>query len=117
MEDTTIYHYASCSKSRETLGLLKAHTDEVQIIEYLKTPPTAAELEKLVSMLGIRPVELIRRGEPVFKEHFSGKNLTDREAIQAMVDFPILIERPIVVRGEKAVIGRPPANVELLFGA
>jgi arsenate reductase len=115
MEEATIYHYASCGKSRETLGLLNALTNQVRIIEYLKTPPTAVELEKLIAMLGIPAMDLIRKGEPVFKENFKNQVLTDAQAIEAMVDYPILIERPIVVRGNKAVIGRPPKNVELLF--
>jgi arsenate reductase (glutaredoxin) len=111
----TIYHNPKCSKSRETLALLRAHRVEPRIIEYLKTPPTAAELKSVVAKLGIRPEELVRKGEPVYKSKYAGCSLSDAEWIEAMVKNPILIERPIVVAGRKAAIGRPPDSVLALI--
>lgn len=106
-----IYHNPRCRKSRETLGIINEKGEQVEIIEYLTTPPSKEELADIVSMLGIKPVELIRRGEEIFKTHFKGKDLTDDQWIEAMVEHPKLIERPIVVKGKKAVIGRPPEKV------
>jgi arsenate reductase len=111
----TIYHNPKCSKSRETLALLRAHRVEPRIIEYLKTPPTAAELKSIVAKLGIRPEQLVRKGEPVYKSKYAGRSLSDAEWIEAMVKNPILIERPIVVAGRKAAIGRPPDSVLALI--
>lgn len=111
----TIYHNPRCSKSREALALLQQHGVEPRIIEYLKTPPTAAELEALLRALGMKPADLVRTGEEVFKAEFKQRDLSDAEWIEALVEHPILIERPIVVRGAKAVVGRPPEKVlELL---
>ena len=107
----TIYHNAKCSKSRETLSLINEHNVEVSVIEYLKNIPTESELKDLIKKLGVQPFEIIRKGESIFKEKFKGKTLTDQEWIAAMVEYPKLIERPILVKGEKAVIGRPPENV------
>ena len=115
MASLTIYHNPKCSKSRETLTLLRAHRVEPRIIEYLKTPPTAAELKSVVAKLGIRPEELVRKGEPVYKSKYAGRSLSDAEWIEAMVKDPILIERPIVVAGRKAAIGRPPDSVLALI--
>ena len=111
MTSLTIYHNPKCSKSRETLALLRAHRVEPRIIEYLKTPPTAAELKSIVAKLGIRPEQLVRKGEPVYKSNYAGRTLSDAEWIEAMVKDPILIERPIVVAGRKAALGRPPESV------
>ena len=111
MATLTIYHNPKCSKSRETLALLRAHGVKPRIIEYLKTPPTAVELKSIVAKLGIRPEELVRKGEQIFKSKYAGRNLTDAEWIEALVTDPILIERPIVVAGRRAAIGRPPERV------
>jgi arsenate reductase (glutaredoxin) len=116
MADYTIFHNPRCSKSRETLALLESHGVQPKIVEYLKTPPTAAELTAIVRKLGIKPEALVRKGEDVYKSRYAGKTLTDAQWIAAMVEDPVLIERPIVVRGAKAVIGRPPANVAQLLG-
>jgi len=108
---TTIYHNPRCSKSREALGIIEQHVSEVKIIKYLDTSFTIEKLTALINKLGIKPVDLIRTGESVWKEQYKGKILNDDELIQAMVNHPKLIERPIVVNGKKAVIGRPPSQV------
>lgn len=105
-----IYHNPRCSKSRETLELLRKNGVEPEIIEYLINVPSEAELTELVHMLGIRPEELVRKGEQEYKDFFRGRHLTEAQWITAMVQYPKLIERPIVVQNKKAVLGRPPAN-------
>lgn len=108
----TIYHNARCSKSRQTLALLEENGVEIEIVEYLKTPPDAATISSLLQKLGLSPRELMRKGESVYKElELKNPDLSDDDLIAAMVEHPILIERPIVVIGEKAVLGRPPENV------
>jgi len=106
-----IYHNPRCAKSRQTLALLQENGVEPEIVLYLKTTPTVEALKSLVSKLGIRPLQLIRKGEPAWKENFKEKDLSDDEILSAMVAYPKLIERPIVVKGQKAVLGRPPENV------
>ena len=113
----TIYHNPKCSKSRETLELLRGRGIEPRIVEYLKTPPTAAELAAIVRRLGIRPEALVRKGEETYKARYAGKSLTDSEWIEALVRDPILIERPIVVAGDRAAIGRPPQSVLAILDA
>lgn len=108
----TIYHNPRCRKSRETLALINDANKEVEIIEYLKEPPSTGELKKLLAKLNKSPEEILRKGETIFKEKFKGLKLTDEEWIEVMVENPKLIERPIVVRGNKALIGRPPENVQ-----
>jgi arsenate reductase (glutaredoxin) len=114
-ETLTIYHNPACTKSRETLALLRSRGHEPRVVEYLKTPPSEAELSAIVRKLGIKPLELVRRNEQVFKDEYAGKMLADKEWIKAMVANPILIQRPIVVRGEEAAIGRPPQDIERLL--
>jgi arsenate reductase (glutaredoxin) len=110
-----IYHNPRCSKSRQTLEIIRKAGVEPEIIEYLSDIPSEKELAALVKMLGISPQELIRKGEDDYKERLKGKELTDAEWISAMVAYPKLIERPIVVKNGKAVLGRPPEKVlELL---
>lgn len=111
MKDVTIYHNPRCGKSRATLALLQEHGIEPRIVEYLKTPPSASELKRLVDYLQIEPEQLVRKGEDIYKTELAGKTLTDAQWIDAMVKHPILIERPIVVVGKRAVLGRPPENV------
>jgi arsenate reductase len=108
----TIYHNPRCRKSRETLQLIEDSGELVEVIEYLKEVPSKKDLTKIIEYLGIKPVELIRKGEADYKVHFKGKDLTDEEWIDAMLEYPKLIERPIVVREYEAVIGRPPENVK-----
>ncbi len=107
----TLYHNPRCSKSRAALALLEERGVTPQIIEYLKTPPTAGELKSLLKKIGIRAEQLVRTGEPVCKEKFGGRTLDEAQWIEALAAHPILIERPIVVSGARAVIGRPPEKV------
>lgn len=106
-----IYHNPRCRKSRETLALLNEHGVQVEIILYLKEHPTVEELTGVVQKLGIPAEKLLRKGEPIFKEHYKGKQLNEQEYIAAMIEHPKLIERPIVIKGDKAIIGRPPELV------
>ncbi len=113
---TTIYHNPRCSKSRQTLALLEENGVSPAIVEYLNEPPDAATLTRLLELLGLTPRELMRTKESVYKElNLNDPALTDAELISAMQDNPILIERPIVVQGDRAVIGRPPENVLALI--
>jgi len=107
----TIYHNPRCSKSRATLALLQERGITPEIIEYLKMPPSEAELDHILSLLGKEPDELMRKGEATYREHIKGKVLSRTEAIALMVAHPIVIERPIVLKGERAAIGRPPESV------
>lgn len=106
-----IYHNPRCSKSRQTLAILEEKAVNVTIIEYLKDIPTTEELSELIKKLNISPEELVRKSEKDFKDNFKGKTLTDKEWVEAMIEFPKLIERPMVVKNNKAVLGRPPENV------
>ena len=115
MKTFTIYHNPKCTKSRQTLALLEEHGVKPQVIEYLKTPSTAAELKAIVAKLGIKPEQLVRKGEDVYKANYAGKTLTDAQWLEALAKHPILIERPIVISGSRAVIGRPPENVKPLL--
>ncbi len=108
---TRIFHNPRCRKSRETLSLLESKGEMLTVVEYLKTVPSKEELADIVEMLGIKPMDLIRKGETEYKENFKGKDLSDEEWIEAMVAFPKLIERPIVIKDGKAAIGRPPEKV------
>ena len=110
-----IYHNPRCRKSRETLQLIEEAGQMVEVVEYLKTVPTKEELVDVINKLGIKPLDLIRKGEKDYKDNFKGQELSDIEWIEAMVAYPKLIERPIVIKGDKAVIGRPPENVKILI--
>jgi arsenate reductase (glutaredoxin) len=107
----TIYHNPHCSKSRATLALLRENGIEPNVVEYLKTPPSATELKSILKKLNMRPDELIRKGEDLYRDSLSVKKLSDEQLIATMVDNPVLIERPIVVLGDRAEIGRPPENI------
>lgn len=109
---TTIYHNPRCSKSRQTLALLEEKGISPRIVDYLKTPPSAAELKAILKTLGLKPRDLMRKGEPRYAElGLKDRDLDDDALIALMVANPILIERPIVVSGGKAAIGRPPEKV------
>ena len=107
-----ILHNPRCSKSRQTLAILSENRINVDIIEYLKDVPSKETLKKIINVLGIKPRDLLRKGEGVYKENnLRREDLTDDDLIQFMLDNPILIERPIVYDDKRAVIGRPPDNV------
>ncbi len=111
-----IYHNPRCSKSRQTLQLIEAADIAPDVVEYLKTPPSASEFDRVLTLLGIQPNELMRKKEAVYHDlGLSDRTLSRDETIQIMIDNPQLIERPIVVRGDRAVIGRPPENVKELL--
>jgi arsenate reductase len=108
----TILHNPRCSKSRQALQLLKNRGIELGIVEYLKTPPDTAELSRILDLLDLAPRDLMRRKEPVYKElGLDDPALGRADLIAAMTENPILIERPIVLAGGKAALGRPPENV------
>lgn len=102
-----VYHNPRCSKSRAGLEFLSSHTTDFKIINYIKNPLSEEELTQLISYLQIPPLALVRTKEAIWKDKFKGKTLTDQQIINAMVTYPQLIERPIVVNGSKAVIARP----------
>ena len=107
-----IYHNPKCSKSRQTLKLLEEQATGIDVIEYLKNPPTVKKLKEVLSLLKISPRELMRKKETEYKElMLSNSNLSDKDLIESMVKHPILIERPIVLANGKAALGRPPENV------
>lgn len=112
-----IYHNPRCSKSRSACELIVARGINAEVIDYQATPPSREELRGLLKKLGMKPADLVRRGEEAFAAHYAGKVLSDDGWLDALVAHPILIERPIVVRGEKAVIGRPPEKVLDLLDA
>jgi len=108
----TIYHNPRCSKSRQTLELIKTRDIEPEIVLYLETPLDAQTIAGLLKKLGISAQQLLRRGEQAYKEqNLSDTSLTEKQLIEAMVKSPKLIERPVVVVGDKAIIGRPPEQV------
>lgn len=108
----TIYHNPRCSKSRQTLQLLEERGEKIEVILYLETPPNKRTLKEILAKLGISPRELLRKGEAAYKDNgLQNSELSDAKLIDAMVAHPILIERPIVVNGAQAAIGRPPENV------
>ncbi len=111
MSEYTIYHNPRCSKSRGTLALLQENGIEPEVVLYLETPPDADEIGALLAKLGKDAAGLLRRGEEAYKASGLGAGSSEAEIIAAMARHPKLIERPIVVRGDRAVLGRPPENV------
>ena len=112
MSDFIIYHNPRCSKSRQTLEILDQHDLETEIVLYLDNPPSAEEIASILNKLELSPRDILRKGEDVYKElNLKNDKLTNKDLINFMVENPKLIERPIVIRGDKAVIGRPPENV------
>lgn len=107
-----IYHNNRCSKSRQCLAFLEESNQEFEVINYLETPPSEKELKEIINMLGISPLQLVRKGETIWKEEFKGKDMSDAAIITAMLNNPKLIERPIVVNNGKAAIARPLENVK-----
>lgn len=112
-----IYHNPRCRKSRETLAIIESKGIEPEVVLYLDKPPNAAELAELIQMLGISAESLLRKEESVFKEQFKGQEHTDADWIDIMIQEPKLIQRPIVVKDGKAILGRPPENVMELIQA
>jgi arsenate reductase len=110
-----IYHNPRCGKSREGLAILKESKMPFETINYLETPLSKDEISEIIKLLGISPIDLVRKNEAIWKEHYKGKNLSDSEIITAMVTNPKLIERPIVVHNGKAVIGRPPELIKAIL--
>ena len=110
-----IYHNPRCSKSRQTLQLIEEKGIQPKIKLYLETPPTKEELKAVIKKLGISAEALLRKNEAEFKENYKGKELTEKVCLDAMLKYPKLIERPIVISGNKAVIGRPPEQVLTLI--
>lgn len=110
-----VYHNPRCTKSRQGLAYLKEKGIDPTIKDYLKEKITEKELEKVIQQLGIKPEELIRKNEAEFKEHFKNKKLSDADWIKAMVKFPKLIQRPIIIHDNKAVIARPIENIDELL--
>lgn len=108
----TIYHNPRCSKSRAACELIAGRHLEAKVIDYLETPPSREELLILLDQLGIEAEDLVRRGEAAFKENYAGRELSDEQWLDALIAHPILIERPIVVRGDRAVIGRPTEKLQ-----
>ncbi|QDV41064.1 Arsenate reductase [Stieleria neptunia] len=115
---TKLYHNPRCSKSRTALALLQSRGVEFDVIQYLDDPPSEKELRQIVKMLAIKPSELVRKGEKLYKELGLGdKTLTDKQWIAMLAEHPKLIERPIVVHNGKAAIGRPTENIEAILGS
>lgn len=106
-----IYHNNRCSKSRCGVEILENSGKDFEIVKYLDNVPSEKELTEIISLLNISPIDLVRKGEKIWKENYKGKELSNSQVIKAMVENPKLIERPIVINGNKAVIGRPPESI------
>ena len=109
--EVTIYHNPRCSKSRQALSLLESKGNKPILVEYLKKPLTTEQLSQIINELNIKPIDLVRKNESIWKENYKGKELSDDELIEAMISNPKLIERPIVSSSKGTVVGRPPENV------
>ena len=109
-----IYHNPKCRKSREALEVLKKRNEEIEIIEYLKNPPSEADLKWLLGKMKITPEQLVRKNEELYKKKFKGKSFTDAEWIRILSENPVLIERPLVVKGNKVLLARPAEKLDLL---
>ena len=111
-EKAIIYHNPRCSKSRETLEILESHGEPFDIVKYLDVPPAKATLQNILTLLELTPRELMRTGESEYAENnLADQSLTDDQLVEAMIEHPKLIERPIVVKNGRAIIGRPPESV------
>ena len=106
-----IYHNSRCSKSRGACEILSDNEVQAEVIEYLKTRPTEQEISELLRMLNMKASEIVRRGEDIFKSQYAGKNYSETEWLSILAANPILIERPIIIKGEKAIIGRPSGRI------
>jgi len=110
-----IYHNPRCRKSREGLEILENSGKDFKILKYLEDVPSKEELTEVIRLLDISPEQLLRKNEAIWKENYRGKNLSDADIIDAMIEHPKLIERPIVVNGKKAAIGRPPELIKKIL--
>ncbi|AWW32001.1 arsenate reductase (glutaredoxin) [Echinicola strongylocentroti] len=117
MSKVKIFHNPRCGKSRETLKIVQEQVaeEEIDIIKYLEEPPSTEELTTILSLLGIKAEELVRKNEQLWKDNFKGREFSEEELVKVMVENPKLIERPIVVKDGKAVIGRPPEQVKSIL--
>ncbi len=106
-----IYHNPRCSKSRQGVQFLEEQNQNFEIVKYLNDIPTKKELTEIIGKLGIKPIDLVRVKEQIWKDNFKGKDLSDTEIIQVMIENPRLIERPIIINGNKAIIGRPTEKI------
>tara|TARA_B100000497_G_C7678731_1_gene410445 strand:+ start:77 stop:421 length:345 start_codon:yes stop_codon:yes gene_type:complete len=109
--EVTIYHNPRCSKSRQALSLLESKGNKPIVVEYLKNPLTTEQLSQIINELNIKPIDLVRKNESIWKENYKGRELSDDELVEAMISNPKLIERPIVTSSKGTVVGRPPENV------
>ena len=114
-ESIRIFYNPRCSKCRETVALVRERGYVAELVEYLVTPPGKEELRSLLVKLGMKPLQLVRTGEELFKQNYAGRTLSDEEWLDALAAHPVLIERPIVVRGDRAVVARPAEKVLALF--
>ena len=112
----TLYHNPRCSKSRATLERIRARGIEPVVIDYLETPPDEPTLRRVIGLLGVRPVDIARRHEPAWSAAGLDLDSTDDQVIAALLREPILIERPIVIAGDRAIVARPPETVDRLLG-
>lgn len=110
-----IFHNSRCGKSRECLAFIEDSGKEFEVIKYLENVPTIEELTEIIRKLNIKPLELVRQKEKIWIDTYKIKTMTDHEIIKAMIKNPILIERPIVINGEKAVIARPLENAKSIL--
>ncbi len=111
----TIYYNPRCNKSRQTLKIIEESGNKVETINYLNDPLNEEELKDLVDKLGLPVTYLVRKGEKLYKENYKSREISEEEWFKILAENPILIERPIVVKGDKAILGRPPENVESLL--
>ena len=114
-KDIVVYHNNRCRKSREACSILQDEGVDFKIVEYLKQPLSDKEIKTLLKKLNLSAEDIIRKGESVYKEKYKGKTLSEDQWIKVLEENPVLIERPIVVKGDKAVVGRPPENVKELL--
>ncbi|WP_439128775.1 arsenate reductase (glutaredoxin) [Polaribacter sp.] len=110
-----IYHNPRCRKSREGLAIIENSGKEFEIIKYLDANLSETELTEIINLLNISPINLVRKTEKIWKENYKGKELSDKEIVIAMLKNPKLIERPIVINNNKAIVGRPPENITTII--
>jgi len=111
----TIYHNPRCSKSRQGLQILEESGVHFETIKYLENPLTKAELEHVINILKIKPLDLVRKGEAIWKDNYKGQELSDNDILEALIKHPKLIERPIVLNKNEGIIGRPPENIKSIL--